>query len=448
MKGWLQEGSTLTLMGGLRGVATRLTLWLALLGGSLATGAGRHIHVDLVYRLLPKRLRLPASLLNTAAATLVCFAAVWGFFDHIAINSFGAKAEDPAGQKIADVTHGVSEHLFLTRKQVGLDLRTLPHVLSGERYDRWMTGPAWNAWVDDGGFDVHYTAEQVASIKVPDETETHSPLVVSPDGSTTRGMLTHVLGLVFPFGLFAIGLRFILRALLTLSGHYKPDAEEALKEDFGRKVEEPIRVRGLNDDLRPMIFILCVCRRSLALLGAPLFAIMGGSSELAWLTHANPNHHFLRFIAPNVMEERFADSPILVTIPLFTFVGYLMAESKAPDRIVRAASAALGWLPGGLAMVCIGASAFFTMLTGGSGVTIVAIGGLLYPTLRKQGYPTDYTLGLVTTGGSLGLLFPSLPLMVYAVVAGLDTNSAFKAGVIPGHAHHAAPRRARGIRSA
>jgi TRAP-type C4-dicarboxylate transport system permease small subunit len=224
-------------MGGLRGVATRLTLWLALLGGSLATGAGRHIHVDLVYRLLPKRLRLPASLLNTAAATLVCFAGVWGFFDHIAINSFGAKAEDTAGQKIADVANGVGDHFFLTRKQIGLDLRTLPHVLGGARYDRWMTGHAWNAWVDDGGFTDHYTAEQVASIKVPEETETHTPLVVSPDGSTTRGMLTHVLGLVFPFGLFAIGLRFILRALLTLSGHYKPDTEEA-HEDFGRKVSD------------------------------------------------------------------------------------------------------------------------------------------------------------------------------------------------------------------
>jgi tripartite ATP-independent transporter DctM subunit len=171
----------------------------------------------------------------------------------------------------------------------------------------------------------------------------------------------------------------------------------------------------------------------LALLGTPLFAIMGGSSELLWLTHHNPTQQFLRFIAPNVMEERFADSPILVTIPLFTFVGYAMAESKAPDRIVRAASAFFGWMPGGLAMVCIVASAFFTTLTGGSGVTIVAIGGLLYPALRKQGYPDKYALGLVTTGGSLGLLLPpSLPILVYALVAGIDFNAAFKAGIIPG----------------
>jgi C4-dicarboxylate transporter, DctM subunit len=172
---------------------------------------------------------------------------------------------------------------------------------------------------------------------------------------------------------------------------------------------------------------------ALALLGTPLFAVMGGASELAWLLHADPTRQFLRFIAPNVMEERFAESPILVTIPLFTFVGYMMAESKAPDRIVRAASAFFGFLPGGLAMVCIVASAFFTTLTGGSGVTIVAIGGLLYPALRKQGYPSDYALGLVTVGGSLGLLLPpSLPILIYALVAGIDFSAAFKAGILPG----------------
>jgi C4-dicarboxylate transporter DctM subunit len=179
--------------------------------------------------------------------------------------------------------------------------------------------------------------------------------------------------------------------------------------------------------------IIAILVALLALLGTPLFAIMGGSSELLWLLHDDPALRFLRFIAPNVMEERFADSPILVTIPLFTFTGYMMAESKAPDRIVRASSAFFGWMPGGLAIVCIVASAFFTTLTGGSGVTIIAIGGLLYPALKKQGYPDNYALGLVTTGGSLGLLLPpSLPILVYALVAGIDFNAAFKAGLIPG----------------
>jgi C4-dicarboxylate transporter DctM subunit len=173
---------------------------------------------------------------------------------------------------------------------------------------------------------------------------------------------------------------------------------------------------------------------ALALLGTPLFAIMGGASELAWLFHPDMLQRHLERIAPNVLdEERFAGSPILVTIPLFTFVGYVMAESKTPDRIVRASRAFFGWMPGGLAIVCIVASAFFTTLTGGSGVTIVAIGGLLYPALRKQGYSDAFSLGLVTTGGSLGLLLPpSLPILVYSLVAGIDFNKTFKAGLAPG----------------
>ncbi|HVY46720.1 MAG TPA: TRAP transporter small permease subunit [Minicystis sp.] len=240
LKGWLQEGSTLTLMGGLRGVATRLTLWLALLGGSLATGAGRHIHIDLVYRLLPKRFRLPASLVNTAAAALVCFAATWGFVDHIAITSFGAEKDASAATKLGDTVHGIGTDLFLVEKQVGLDARSVFHVLAGERYDHWMTGRAWNAWVDGAGFEGRYTKDQIATIKVPDDTETHTPLVIAPDGTTTRGLLVSVLGLVFPFGLFAIGLRFVLRGLLTLSGHYKTDPSEAHKEDIGRPAEEAV----------------------------------------------------------------------------------------------------------------------------------------------------------------------------------------------------------------
>jgi tripartite ATP-independent transporter DctM subunit len=171
----------------------------------------------------------------------------------------------------------------------------------------------------------------------------------------------------------------------------------------------------------------------LALIGTPLFALMGGASELFWLTHANPVYRHLRYIAPTVLDERFAGSPILVTIPLFTFVGYMMAESKTPDRIVQASRAFFGWMPGGLALVAIAASAFFTTLTGGSGVTIVAIGGLLYPALRKQKYPDDFSLGLVTTGGSLGLLLPpSLPILIYALVAGVDFAKAFKAALLPG----------------
>lgn len=170
-----------------------------------------------------------------------------------------------------------------------------------------------------------------------------------------------------------------------------------------------------------------------ALIGAPVFAVMAGASQLAWMTHPEESMHNLRFLAPDVLDERFAGSPILVTVPLFTFIGYVMAESRTPERIVRASNAFFGWMPGGLAIVCIFASAFFTTLTGGSAVTIVAIGALLYPALRKRGYPEGYSLGLVMTGGSLGLLLPpSLPILVYSLVAGIDFTKAFKAGIIPG----------------
>src|SRR5215813_14342303 len=99
---------------------------------------------------------------------------------------------------------------------------------------------------------------------------------------------------------------------------------------------------------------------ALVVVGAPIFTMMGAFTELSWLTHANADMRHLRFLAPDVLDERFAGNPVLVTVPLFTFVGYMLAAAKTPARIVRAADALLGWMPGGLAIVCIMASAFFT----------------------------------------------------------------------------------------
>ena len=172
---------------------------------------------------------------------------------------------------------------------------------------------------------------------------------------------------------------------------------------------------------------------ALTLVGMPLFAVLGGISILGWVSSDDPNQQFMRRLAANVLDAKFADNKILVTIPLFVFVGYLMAESKTPERLVRAATAWLGWMPGGLAIVCVIASAIFTLFTGGSGVTIIAVGGLLLPALRKSGYSEKFSLGLVTTGGSLGLLLPwALPLLVYAMVTGLDFQLVNKAVILPG----------------
>lgn len=172
----------------------------------------------------------------------------------------------------------------------------------------------------------------------------------------------------------------------------------------------------------------------LALAGAPLFTVIAASAMWGfWQTDVD-----LQTMAISIYQ--IAEMPVLIAIPLFTFAGYLLGESKAPQRLVRITDAFLGWMPGGLAIVALAACALFTAFTGASGVTIVALGALLVPALQKVGYKESFNLGLVTTSGSLGLLFaPSLPLILYGVVAqqmALDTpvsiDDLFLAGLLPG----------------
>lgn len=165
----------------------------------------------------------------------------------------------------------------------------------------------------------------------------------------------------------------------------------------------------------------------LAIFGAPLFTVIAASAMLGYHQEGID----LMAIAIEVMG--IASMPMLSAIPLFTFAGYLLSESNAPHRLVRLTDALLGWMPGGLAMVALAACAFFTAFTGASGVTIIALGAILYPALKQDGYPDNFSLGLVTTSGSLGLLFaPSLPLILYAVVAEVSIDNLFRAGILPG----------------
>jgi len=165
----------------------------------------------------------------------------------------------------------------------------------------------------------------------------------------------------------------------------------------------------------------------LALLGAPLFVIIASSAMLGFW-----NSGISLTVVP-IEIFGIAEMPILLAIPLFTFAGYVLSESHAPDRLVRLTDALLGWLPGGLAIVSIAACAFFTAFTGASGVTIIALGALLYPALKQAGYQERFSLGLVTSAGSLGLLFaPSLPLILYGIVAEVSIDKLFLAGVLPG----------------
>ena len=141
----------------------------------------------------------------------------------------------------------------------------------------------------------------------------------------------------------------------------------------------------------------------LALMGAPLFAVIAASALWGFFQQD------INLSVVAIEIYRLTEMPVLTAIPLFTFAGYLLGESKAPQRLVRITDALLGWMPGGLAIVALIACALFTAFTGASGVTIVALGALLYPALKKAGYSTNFNLGLITTSGSLGLLFAPSP---------------------------------------
>jgi tripartite ATP-independent transporter DctM subunit len=131
--------------------------------------------------------------------------------------------------------------------------------------------------------------------------------------------------------------------------------------------------------------------------------------------------------------HRMATTPVLVAIPLFTFAGYLLSESGAPKRLIRLSNAVLGWLPGGLSVIALVTCAVFTALTGATGLTIIALGGILLPAMTRAKYPEVFSLGLLTTSGTLGLLFPpSLPLIIYAIVAKVRIDQLFIAGILPG----------------
>jgi tripartite ATP-independent transporter DctM subunit len=173
-----------------------------------------------------------------------------------------------------------------------------------------------------------------------------------------------------------------------------------------------------------VLALLGIVLALLALSGMPLFAVFGALAMALFFSSG------IDISSVAVSMYSVAGSPLLVAIPLFTLAGYLFAHSKAPDRLVAVSRAVF---PGGLAVVALAACAVFTAFTGASGVTIVAMGGLLLPALLTDGYDRKFSLGLVTASGSLGLLFPpSLPLIIYGYVAEVQIDRLFLAGILPG----------------
>ena len=175
-----------------------------------------------------------------------------------------------------------------------------------------------------------------------------------------------------------------------------------------------------------MGLIIGIVLAGFALFGGALFVLLGGASIIGYATADLPISTIL------IDFNRIIKNTTIPIIPLFTFAGYIIAEGKAPQRLVAFARASVGWLPGGIAVVVLGTCAFFTTFTGASGVTIIALGGLVYPILR-QTYNEKFSLGLITASGSIGLLFPpSIPLILYAIVAQVPIGTMFFAGIIPG----------------
>ncbi len=164
-----------------------------------------------------------------------------------------------------------------------------------------------------------------------------------------------------------------------------------------------------------------------AMAGAPIFTVLAGAALFLYMTEA------IHPATVPLYAYDLATEPHLPAIPLFTLTGFILAEGHTSERLLRLFRALVGWVPGGTAVGCVIACAFFTIFTGGSGVTILALGGLLMPALINDGYRDRFSVGLLTASGSLGLLLPpAMPLILYAVIAEITPENLFIGGILPG----------------
>lgn len=243
-------------------------------------------------------------------------------------------------------------------------------------------------------------------------------LVEREAGATVAwGIPVWVAVAVMPAGFALIGARLVWRAAETGRGRALAACGLLIPVFLKYAPLDPERL------LVPGGLALAAC----AALGMPIFAALGGAALLFFWVDGVP-------IASVPAETyRLAASPMLPALPLFTLAGYIFSEGGASRRLMRAFTALVGWLPGGLAVVTVLLLAFFTPFTGASGVTILSMGGLLLPMLRKANYPENTSVGLVTVSGSIGLLFPpSLPVILYGIYSQTPIDRLFIAGLAPG----------------
>ncbi|HEY2954214.1 MAG TPA: TRAP transporter large permease subunit [Candidatus Eisenbacteria bacterium] len=237
-------------------------------------------------------------------------------------------------------------------------------------------------------------------------------------GVIALGIPVWVGQLVLPFSFAMIALRSAWRAAPSWRGRALPLLGIAAGLWLG---QFPLVLEG-----KPLWPGLTLVLLAVAL-GGPIFMVLGGLAVLLFLGQGTP-----AAAVPTATYE-LAVHPTLAAIPLFTLTGFLLAAGKASERLLRLFRASFGWMPGGTAVVCAFVCAFFTAFTGGSGVTILALGALLFKALQADRYRERFSLGLLTATGSLGLLFPpALPIILYGVVASIPIENLFLGGVIPG----------------
>jgi C4-dicarboxylate transporter DctM subunit len=235
-----------------------------------------------------------------------------------------------------------------------------------------------------------------------------------------NGVPVWVSDLVLPFAFGLIAIRIAWRS----SPHWVGRAIAALGIVAGIYLSQHLdMIEGQS--LFPWLMVVLIA----GVLGAPIFTLLGGVAVFAFLV-AGSKPIVLLIKA----SEELTTSTGLAAIPLFTLAGFMLAEGRSSERLLRVFRAWFGWLPGGTSIAAATLCAFFTLFTGGSGVTILVLGGLLLPAMLKDGYRERFSIGLLTASGSLGLLFPlSLPLMLYGIVAqNVSIEDLFIGGLIPG----------------
>jgi tripartite ATP-independent transporter DctM subunit len=438
------------------------TMWAAFLGASFATRGRKHLAIDAVSRLLPDRGRRAFVAVSATLGAFMAFALSRGIYDSL-LEGVHQANEATASNLAAGITSTVDrsfEFQFVIPAGFALiGTRLVLHAfhemvaaLSGFTPPTTPAKPATPYREGEEGEKPDLSAVAAAHEGGATE-EPREPPAIDRAGPQEVGVA--LLAFVALLGITAGTTVFAPAALLCGVASIMLVIPLALRKqrqgDFAAPHPEPsIEVKGTVAQLvsaAVIIGAILVGMRYgaaprvasiptgvgvgffivMALMGAPLFSFLGGMGLFLFVKFflADPNVgqnvNFVANAAEDILGNHFARMSVLATIPLFTLAGYIMSESNMPRRLVRVSRALLGWMPGGLAIVCVFASAFFTIFSGASGITIVAVGGLLVPALLKDKYPEKFALGLVTTGGALGITIPPcLPLIVYGIVAGLQ----------------------------